>query len=503
MRAVKKKFMYFLLAGALSVLLFAALTMIVSQDVFAAQDFQLEVTGDGVANPGVFTRDQLTEMQQHQQVYSAVNTWPTKKWYTGRGVPLRELLKAAEIKENATMIKFTSNDGYTTTLTVKELLVDKRYYYPHFKDNSSVDGDGNIAGSDANAAPVEPIIALVSVEGSNNPAYMNDLNTPLLMLGQRAVTEQNGNLFVKYLNKIEVLTDEPPRWDTPRANPDSGVVMAGSMIALSNENMDDDKVYYTTDGSTPTLNSPMYNWIAKRWWSARADELGNYNKPIGPINKDTVIKAVTIGPGKEDSEVATFTYKVATTGQDEEKIDSGPVEEEETVFLRDVGGHWAQKHIETLVAFGAIGGYPDGTFKPDNPITRAEFAGILVKTFQLENRGGKIFADTADHWAKEQIATATAGGIINGYDASTFGPDDLITREQMAVMIFKAARLASAGEETGFADNNSISPWARQAVAAVVQNGIMSGYPDNTVQPQGRASRAEAATVMIKALDQQ
>ncbi len=503
MRAVKNKLLYVLLAGAFGVLLFGVLTMITPQDVFAARDFQLEVTGDGVANPGVFTRDQLAEMQQHQQVYSAVNTWPTKKWYTGAGVQLRDLFSAVGIKGNATMIKFTSNDGYTTTLTLKELLVDKRYCFPYFKDDSGTDSDGNIAGSTADARPVEPIVALVSVEGSDNPAYMSDLNTPLLMLGQRAVTEQNGNLFVKYLNKIEVLTDDPPRWDTPRANPEGGFVPAGTMVALSNENMDDDKVYYTTNGSTPTFNSPMYNWIAKRWWSARADVLGKYNKPIGPINQDTVIKAVTIGPGKKDSEVATYTYKVAATGQAGEEGEAEEVEKKEAPSLKDVSGHWAQRHIETLVTTGAIGGYPDGTFKPNNSISRAEFAGILVKTFKLESRSGKIFADTAGHWAKEQIAAATAGGIINGYDDSTFGPDDLITREQMAVMIFKAARLASIGGETGFADNGSISPWAKQAVGAVVQNGIMSGYPDNTIQPQGRASRAEAATVIIKALAKQ
>jgi len=58
---------------------------------------------------------------------------------------------------------------------------------------------------------VEPIIGLISVEGSDDPKYMNDMNTLLLMIGQRSVTEQTGNLFVKYLNKIEVLTAEPEK----------------------------------------------------------------------------------------------------------------------------------------------------------------------------------------------------------------------------------------------------------------------------------------------------
>ncbi len=492
MPVIKNKFLFGLLVSILTMLLFVSFNPEPLPAVAEGEEL-IEITGDGVANPGTFTREQLEDMEQSQQVYSVVNTWPTKKWYVGQGVKLCDLLDAAEIKDDARLIKFTSNDGYTITLTIKELFMDPRYCFPHFKDENTRDGDGNIAGSGADPQPVEAIVALIGVEGSDNPAYMSDLSTPVLMVGQRAVTEQTGNLFVKYLSKIEVLTGEPSQWDAPQANPGSGMVRAGTMIALSNANMDDDKIYYTTDGSTPTMNSTMYNWIAKRWWSSRANVLGDYNKPIGPINENIAIKAITIGPGKLDSEVAVFTYTIAA--------DEEPAEEPHTVRLTDIDGHWAQDNIEALAAAGCAGGYPDGSFKPDNTITRAEFAVMLVKAFGIENRNDTIFADTAAHWAKDSIAAAAGGGIVNGYDADTFGPDDLITREQMAVMVFKAAQLPAAGEETNFADGQSISSWARQAAAAAVANGIMNGYLDNTLQPQGKASRAEAATVIIKALN--
>ena len=71
---------------------------------------------------------------------------------------------------------------------------------------------------------------------------------------------------------------------------------------------------------------------------------------------------------------------------------------------------------------------------------------MLVKIFKVENQGGKIFADTAGHWAKDYIAMAAAEGLVSGYDADTFGPNRLITREQMAVMITRAAQ--SDAEET-------------------------------------------------------
>ncbi len=175
-------------------------------------------------------------------------------------------------------------------------------------------------------------------------------------------------------------------------------------------------------------------------------------------------------------------------------------EQQPPEILIDVADHWALNNINELLSLGAISGYPDGSFRPDNSITRAEFATVLAKAFKLAPQNGKVFADTAGHWARDYIATAAANGIVSGYDGSAFGPDDLVTREQMAVMIVKAAGLSPAVGEISFADGGSISGWAREAVATATKNGIMSGYPDNTVRPLGNATRAEAVTVIVKAL---
>lgn len=168
--------------------------------------------------------------------------------------------------------------------------------------------------------------------------------------------------------------------------------------------------------------------------------------------------------------------------------------------LTDISGHWAEKNVKELVALGAVSGYTDGTFKPDNKITRSEFTVILVKAFELEPKSGKVFADTAGHWAKDSIAAAASYGIVNGYDENTFGPDDTITREQMAAMIVNAAKLTPVPGDLSFADGHTISDWARESMAAAVQNGIITGYPDNTVRPQSNATRAEAVTVIMNAL---
>lgn len=176
-------------------------------------------------------------------------------------------------------------------------------------------------------------------------------------------------------------------------------------------------------------------------------------------------------------------------------------EESQSFHMRimDICGHWAEKSIEKLMAIKALTGYPDGTFKPDKVITRAEFVTVLVKAFKLAPERGRVFSDTADHWAGGDIATAMANGIISGYSEKRFGPDDPVTREQMAVMTVKAAKL-SLGGQVSFADAGDIPDWAKDFVTAAVQKGLMKGYPGNTFRPGDKATRAEAVTVVVNAL---
>jgi len=192
----------------------------------------------------------------------------------------------------------------------------------------------------------------------------------------------------------------------------------------------------------------------------------------------------------EGAAVESFTYQIGDIP-----------EEPQTPQLKDINGHWAKDNIAQLVALGAIAGYEDGTFKPDKGITRAEFVTVLVKAFKLEAESDKTFNDTANHWAKEQIAIANALGIVSGYDANTFGPDDSITREQMAVMVVKAAKLEPVAGGTTFADDSQISEWAAGAVTAAFNNKLINGYEDNTFRPQRGSSRAEAVTVILNALN--
>ena len=170
------------------------------------------------------------------------------------------------------------------------------------------------------------------------------------------------------------------------------------------------------------------------------------------------------------------------------------------VHLSDIQGHWAESAIQKMVTQGAATGFPDGTFKPDKNISRAEFVTLTARAFKLENKNGKVFSDTGSHWAKDYIATASANNIISGYNDEKFGPDDPITREEMAVMAVKAAGFKISSGPLNFSDSSQVSAWAKDAVATACAKKIIVGMPDGSFRPQSNATRAQAIIVLSKAL---
>ena len=168
----------------------------------------------------------------------------------------------------------------------------------------------------------------------------------------------------------------------------------------------------------------------------------------------------------------------------------------------DVSGHWAEKVIKQWQDKGLISGYEDGTFKPNNNITRAEFVLILNNAMGFEKKGTVSFKDVKDNdWFKNAVAIAVGEGYTSGYQDGTFKPNATITRAEAAVMIAKAAGLENNEAETfKFSDNGSIPAWACGSVGAVVKAGYMSGYPDGTFGAIKSITRAEAVSSLNRML---
>ena len=170
---------------------------------------------------------------------------------------------------------------------------------------------------------------------------------------------------------------------------------------------------------------------------------------------------------------------------------------------------WAYGDIESLSGLGYISGYPDGSFKPGNTITRAEFVSILSKALKLAayNPAAPDFSDVAQgDWFYGSVEDAVYAGIVKGY-GSAFKPDDPITREEMAVILVNALNeqdqaKSSMNSGTAFTDDASISAWAKGFVAVAVQDGLIKGYPDdNSFRPKSAATRAEACAMIMNFLN--
>ncbi len=171
--------------------------------------------------------------------------------------------------------------------------------------------------------------------------------------------------------------------------------------------------------------------------------------------------------------------------------------------MPDVNSHWAQASIEKWVESGLITGYPDGTFKPDNSITRAEFSVLANKACEYTAGGPVTFSDvnTTD-WYYEEVARAVAAGYISGYPDGTFKPNGEITRQEVAVVIARILELDTSDTSAlaGFTDAEAIPEWSQGFINAVVAMGCMQGYPDLTFQATKSITRAEAVVTLDNAI---
>ncbi|MGL4731833.1 MAG: S-layer homology domain-containing protein [Clostridium sp.] len=169
-------------------------------------------------------------------------------------------------------------------------------------------------------------------------------------------------------------------------------------------------------------------------------------------------------------------------------------------YFKDTKDHWAEKQINEFYNLGYIGGYADGTFRPNNSITRAEFVKMLNSTFGLTKFSGKYFSDIENHWARKDIDIAVTNGICSGKTATEFKPNDLITREEAATMIsnYKKIKDSNHDKVNKFYDNKSVSSWAKDSVEGVIEKGYMQGYEDNTFKPKEKITRAEAISTLSR-----
>ncbi|WHH57318.1 S-layer homology domain-containing protein [Petroclostridium sp. X23] len=177
---------------------------------------------------------------------------------------------------------------------------------------------------------------------------------------------------------------------------------------------------------------------------------------------------------------------------------------ESDVTFKDVSTvPWAKTSIEALAGRGIIGGIGEDKFDPDSNITREQFAKMIVEAFDLMDEAATTTLSDVDKnaWYAKHIASAQKSGVINGIGDSKFGVGSKISRQDMAVMAYRAALKANARLETTnakeeFADEESIDSYAVEAVYAMLQANIINGVGSNTFRPKDYTTRAAAAKVI-------
>jgi hypothetical protein len=263
--------------------------------------------------------------------------------------------------------------------------------------------------------------------------------------------------------------------------------------------------------------------------SAIADD-GTYQRITSAKSTLAVTLTATVTYHGETT-VKTFTVYAVTTPSGDKKGSGGggggggggipayaapgdgeppvPLTEEEAArgSFRDVPQtHWARSYIDTLAARKIIGGTGGENFEPDRTVTREEFVKMLVSAFGYTLKpGAAAFADVSeDAWYADYVATAHKEGLINGVDGANFGVGQNITREDMAVLIARVLTVRNVdftGAVTQFNDADAIADYAVTAVENLTMIGVLSGDEAGGFAPKRNATRAEAAKVLLTAMD--
>ena len=183
-----------------------------------------------------------------------------------------------------------------------------------------------------------------------------------------------------------------------------------------------------------------------------------------------------------------------------ENVDTGNTEV--IAKFTDISGHWAKAAIETLSNSNIISGYNDGSFKPQNTVTRAEFITMLSRKYLSDSAYGEKFSDVQESdWYYDFVMRAYKAEIVAGVEGDAFMPDKEISRQDMSVMLFRLAKYLGKTvdtDEAAFTDFDTVSDYAKDGVSFLKKLGVISGDESGAFRPQDNATRAEAAQMIYK-----
>lgn len=172
----------------------------------------------------------------------------------------------------------------------------------------------------------------------------------------------------------------------------------------------------------------------------------------------------------------------------------------------EIKGHWAEIQLNDWIERGLVTGYVDGTYKPNSKITRSEFIALVNRTYGFDEKGQVEFTDVnseSNPWVYGEVAKAKKAGYINGYVDGSFKPNNNITRQEVAAIILRLEKLEPNSDVemlNKFKDAGEIPEWSKGNIGAVVEKGYMRGTPENEFRALDQTSRAEVVTALDRVI---
>ncbi|GAQ24580.1 S-layer homology domain-containing protein [Tepidanaerobacter syntrophicus] len=264
----------------------------------------------------------------------------------------------------------------------------------------------------------------------------------------------------------------------------SGITLPAGMTAVG----DAADIVIKTDGTNAKITGKITIYFNLKGITANADKLGIYY-----VNGDK--KTIEFVGGKVDKEKDTIRASVS-------HFSTYALIEYNKTFA-DIKYHWAKGYVESMAAKQIVNGKAENIFAPDDDMTRAEFAKIIVNAMELDlNKYSGSFEDVkAGDWFADYVQTAFDNKLIEGKVAGkVFDPNGKITREEMMTIIGRAiGKEGAADADTilkSFKDGDKVSSYAKEYVSLLIEEKLVNGYPDGTLKPANSITRAEAAKIV-------
>jgi hypothetical protein len=169
----------------------------------------------------------------------------------------------------------------------------------------------------------------------------------------------------------------------------------------------------------------------------------------------------------------------------------------------DLDGHWAESDLRKWVESGLLKGYEDGTYRPNQVVTRAELVTLINRSFELTKGSSSSFNDVLEgDWTYEQIGIAVEAEYVKGYEDGSFRPNREVTREEAAYMLSALLQIEQVSLDVlkPFMDAAGLSSAGKQVLANLVDTGILKGTSIGQLDPKGGLTRAQAVTILEAAL---